>query len=361
MHLLPYLDSQLLFNDGYYVQALNFCLKKFDSEKCSSYYKFLKANNKKGFFTCPYGMSTYIDDDGNIFSGFRERTTYDKIKSKNLCSDKERKYNPILDSDEILRLAHASLVIEGASNSLLEKKMEVESLSHEVKSLNSRIKEHCELILQTYHLDDDVTEISGSDLIGLSEEIQTIFLSSSMISSRYLLMDYEKNPEAIVQGSDFDCNVYKKFDKIRRIYRNYLKKNVPIVIDGKTYKHIKAYPSFEMIPLLLIDNAVKYTYSKNNVNINFIVKDYMVIEICSYSPYCSKEECEHIFEKGFRGKNAIRVSKGSGIGLYFVKLLCDLHNIKIAVFSDSSKVVNINGVAYAPFKITLKFSDIYDV
>lgn len=359
MELLPFLDSDLTFHNGFFIQALDFCLKNCGNEKCMNYYK--SISGKQGFFTCPYGMSSYVDETGNIFSGFRERNTYKKNVAKNISNNCEKKYNPILDKAELMRLSSASLIIRTASKDLNNKISDVESLSHEVKSLNSQIKEHCDLILHTYQLDNDASVIQGEELSNLLEEIQTIFLSSSMISSRYLLIDYEKNPNAIMQGAYFDCNVYKKFDKIRRIFKNYLKKNVPIFINGTTFKHIKAYPSFEMVPLLLIDNAVKYTYLNNSVNINFTVNSKMLIDICSYGPYCSKDECTHIFEKGFRGKNAKKISNGSGIGLYFVKLLCDLHKIDIYAESDSSKITDINGVAYAPFKIRLALSDIYDV
>lgn len=359
MELLPFLDSNLNFHDGFFIQALDFCLKNCNSTKCMNYYK--SISNKYGFFTCPYGLSSYVDENGNIFSGFRERTTYKKSVAKNINNANEIKYNPTLNEDEIIRLASASLVIETVSTDLKNKITEVENLSHEIKSLNSQIKEHCDLILHTHKLDDEKTIIQGDELSSLLEEVQTIFVSSSMISSRYLLMDYEKNPQAIMQGAYFDCNVYKKFDKIRRIFKNYLKKNVSIFINGTTYKHIKAFPSFEMIPLLLIDNAVKYSYLNNNVDINFVVEDKMLIEICSYGPYCSKEDCNHIFDKGFRGKNAKKISSGSGIGLYFVKLLCDVHKINISAESDSSKITDINGVACAPFKIKLILSDIYDV
>ena len=141
-------------------------------------------------------------------------------------------------------------------------------------------------------------------------------------------------------------------------------KATTISINSGSYLHILAYPSFEMIPLLLIENAVKYSYGHNDeVSIDFQEEDNnkLIVTISSYSPYCSKEESTQIFEKGFRGKNAKKISDGSGIGLYFVKMLCDLHNIEISAESDSSRIAEISGVAYAPFKYTLIFNHTFHV
>ena len=85
----------------------------------------------------------------------------------------------------------------------------------------------------------------------------------------------------------------------------------------------------------------------------------LLVDIASYSPYCSKADIDNIFNKGFRGKNAIRVADGSGIGLFFVKLLCDLHNIEITITSNSSRITDISGVAYAPFNARLRFINTY--
>ena len=182
-----------------------------------------------------------------------------------------------------------------------------------------------------------------------------------MISSRYSLFNYEKDPEAL-KGTLIDCSIYRKFDKIRRIFRNYQKRNIHIHISGSSYKFMRAYRTFELIPLLIIENAVKYAYYDSEVKILFedTPSNTLKVSIESYSPYCSKEELEKIFVKGFRGKNAIKTADGNGIGLYFVKLLCDIHNITISVNSDSRKITTINGVAYAPFVISLKFDDVFE-
>ena len=147
---------------------------------------------------------------------------------------------------------------------------------------------------------------------------------------------------------------------MRMLFKNYMKKHVSIVLQGTSYSCICAYPSFDMIPLLIIDNAVKYAYPSSTVTISFAEsKNNLSVAIESYSPFCPSDEILHIFSKGFRGKNAQRTSDGSGVGLYFVKLLCDLHNIQIKASSDESKITTINEINYSKFIITLHFNNTF--
>lgn len=368
MNLIPTISPNGELSDGKYIKAIPFCKSNHNSRKCADFYRRLYETKSPGFYTCPYGMSCYLMISENgvpiVFTGMKERKSYDKSKAKIPNQQTEGVYNPVLQEAQIMDLIDATLSIELAADSLAERETAVAGISHEVKKLNSQIKERSDLILQAYRLIDDDVALSNEDLKKLRADIRTIFVSSSMIEGRYELYDYEKNPDALSQGRSFHCNIYKKFDKIKRIFQNYLKKGIPINITGSSYDHIKAYSSFELIPLLLIENAIKYSYQGNSVDIAFVQHPNNCLEITidSYSPYCSADELSHIFDKGFRGKNAKKVSSdGSGIGLYFVKLLCDLHDVEITASSNSSKVTAINNVAYAPFRIKLVFSDTYNI
>lgn len=58
-------------------------------------------------------------------------------------------------------------------------------------------------------------------------------------------------------------------------------------------------------------------------------------------------------------KSIVSGNKGNGIGLYFVKLLCDLHNITVKAESDGN-IKNVGGIPYSIFSIILTFNDVYD-
>ena len=363
MNMISIISSDGHMEKGKFIVPLSFCINNHCKGKCKEFYQHIVEKDKNIFYTCPYGMSTYVSQSGMIFSCMRERKTYQNDKAKTIQKD-ENIYNPILDAQQLLTLIDDSLSNSEAEKALDEKRASLDSISHEVKQLNAQIKDHSDTILQTYRLDEADIQLSQSDIAALLEKIRTIYVSSSMIASRLSLFDYEKSPQALRQGKPYSCNIYGKFDKIRNIFKGYMKKATTISMKGGSYLHITAYPSFEMIPLLLLENAVKYSYGHNDeVAVDFHEENdgKLIVTISSYSPYCSKDESTQIFQKGFRGKNARRISDGSGIGLYFVKMLCDLHNIQIQAESDSNRIAEISGVAYAPFKYTLIFNDTFHI
>lgn len=360
MNLVSNISIDGKFNEGKYIVPLSFCKANFNKGKCLEFYKNLYKQEKNRFYTCPYGMSAYLADNTTIYTCMRERTTYKKDITKRISQ--ENVFNPIMDEQQFFVLIETCTLINDELVRLKEKESSLDSISHEVKQLNSQIKEHCDVLWQALHLDDDNFILKSEDIEYINKEIRTIYISSSMVSSRFSFYDYERNPDALTQGAIFPCNIYKKFDKIRKILKNYQKKSTIITMSGSSYLHFDAYPSFELVPLLIVENAVKYSYgngSNVDIKISEIGSNQLTVTVTSFSPYCSEEDLLHIYEKGFRGKHANRLSKGTGVGLYFVKLLCDIHNIKISITSDSNKIANIAGIPYAPFTVKLDFNNVY--
>lgn len=359
MNLISKISTSGNLDEGKHIIPFSYCKRNCNKGKCYQFYKDLLSQEKNKFYTCPYGLSVYLSDDA-IYTCMRERSTYKKELAKSFL--KENVFNPTMDAENLLPLIEASSLINNEFFRLREKEASIDSISHEVKQLNAQIKEHCDVLWQTLHLDDEHLRLESEDIDYINREIRTIYISSSMISSRFSLYDYERNPTSLKQGAIFPCNIYKKFDKTRKILKNYLKKSTTITISGTSYLHFDAYPTFELVPLLIVENAIKYSYGiGGDVTINITeYGDYrVVVTITSYSPYCSEDDLSHIFEKGFRGKHASRTSKGTGIGLYFVKMLCDIHNIDISISSNKEKMSEISGIPYAPFTVKLDFINAY--
>lgn len=362
-YLLPvYKDGTI--EDGAFLHVIEFCKNCSKNKECRDFYQKISPEHYNRFLTCPHGMSVYCSySNGKMlcFTCMRGKGSYkkDKAKGVNKPNSQNIVFNPVLAHDQLLDLIMYSMRVEEADAVLEEKRASIDSISHEVKKLNAQIKDRSDDIIQTY-ADGKVDYLSREELYSLIEKIKTVYVCSSMVNTRFSLLDYERNPQILSQGPVYECNIYGKFDKIRMIFSNYLGRRVPIYLKGSTYRRFWAYPMFEMIPLLLVDNAVKYSSNGNSVEISFNEEGSdLYVDISSYSPYCSQFDIENIFTKGFRGKNAVKVADGSGIGLFFVKLLCDLHKIGIAITSDSTRVTEISGVAYAPFNVKLKFSDTF--
>ncbi|MBQ7002916.1 MAG: sensor histidine kinase [Oscillospiraceae bacterium] len=353
-------DDQVV--DGVLIKALKSCKEKSHTGRCKAFYDSIKPTDYNRFMVCPHGMAVYVAENQGLIRCFmcmRNKDIYDKHKAKTIGKALDGiVYNPVMSGEQLQQLIEYSIQNESECTKLAEKRSSLESISHEVKKLNAQIKDRADTIIQTCDLESDLP-LDVQEKHSLSDKIKTIYVSSSVIQGRFTLLDYERNPQVLKSGATFDCNIYKKFHKMGKILSNYLGRKVPIRLTGSSYKCIRAYPSFEMIPLLIIDNAVKYSYQGNNVEIRFIENENdLIVEIDSYGPACTPEESKRIFEKGFRGENAVKTSDGSGIGLFFVKMLCDLHNIEISAFSDGS-TTKVNDVLYSKFKYRLRFKDTY--
>lgn len=95
----------------------------------------------------------------------------------------------------------------------------------------------------------------------------------------------------------------------------------------------------ELLPSIfinLIENAIKYSFEK--VTIDVVLKNINnnpVLEIKDQGCGISDEEKETVFQKFFRsGSENTRKTKGTGIGLFIVKSICDLHQIQIKILNN---------------------------
>lgn len=364
MNALVPVRNEKVIEDGAFIKALDFCKHNCSSDMCQKFYNGISSKNYNRFIVCPHGMSVYVAQKGDrmhYFVCMRNKDAYDSQKAKSIYkASKNVVYNPTLDTDKLLELINYSILHDDEEMHLKEQRASIESISHEAKKLNAQIKDRADIILQTYELDSE-QPLSVREKQSLAEKIKTIYVSSSVIQGRFTLLDYEKDPMVLKSGLMFDCNVYKKFQKMQKIFSNFLGRKVPIRITGNSFECFRAYPSFEMIPLLIIDNAVKYSYDNNPVEITFDNGNKeLFVEVNSFGPVCSQTEIAQIFQKGFRGKNAIKTSDGSGIGLFFVKMLCDIHGIDISI-SSGTPTATINDIAYAPFIVRLHFKDTYQI
>jgi signal transduction histidine kinase len=89
----------------------------------------------------------------------------------------------------------------------------------------------------------------------------------------------------------------------------------------------------------LIENAVKYSFDYVNVLVTVKREDQkFVLEISDSGIGIIETETDKIFENFYRsGNEDTRRTKGTGIGLFLVKTICDLHQASIAVLSNEPK------------------------
>ncbi len=89
----------------------------------------------------------------------------------------------------------------------------------------------------------------------------------------------------------------------------------------------------------LVENAFKYSFEKPEVRLVLSMQNAKpLLEVSDQGCGIAAGERQKIFEKFFRsGDEETRKTKGTGIGLYIVKRICDLHQAKITVLGNQPK------------------------
>lgn len=244
-----------------------------------------------------------------------------------------------------IELEDQKKINEKLQNELIETKEILHSTLHEVRRFSAQLTRFCEKISR-----------ESSDNQNLNQAALSAFYIAGMISSRLAYTDIELNPRAIESQNPIRSGIFKKFDKTRRILAEQARdRNVRIELIGESRVEIDTLPVFELLPFILLENAVKYSPQNQIVEIIFErPAQRQLVTIKSYGPTLEHNEIKRVFERGFRG-TAVKDMPGEGLGLFLAKRVCDFHAISI-----SAKMANMNrfefgGVKYSEFIILLEF------
>lgn len=226
----------------------------------------------------------------------------------------------------------------------------LENLLHELASINSMIKTSAETLSKSVKGNmDKVSIVCHADVI-----LENSFLFSTQLD----IISYQLNPNYITEVEKFDKrNIHGKFYKaVQSFKRTAKEKKIEIVMNGNVNTLIDSKPVIDTLPILLLDNAIKYSPKGCDIEIDFS-EDSNGIEMTMYNmgPYVTKEERRKIFVRGCRGEEAIKTKlPGHGYGLNFVKFICDLHQAKVTITSSEDRT-HINGIIYSLFTVSIFF------
>jgi signal transduction histidine kinase len=219
---------------------------------------------------------------------------------------------------------------------------------HEVRGINSAL----------YNAAYELQEILEGDYPHRGTSISRSVVSlSELLRGRIDFMEFIANPNTgNVRKSD--VKVYKKFDKVQRCFRvTASKRGIEFEIGGSSSRTtFGPLPIFDLIPYLLLDNAVKYSPDISPVKI--LCNDterFINCSVTSKGPRIVDDELEQIFASGFRGTNALKSKKeGTGLGLSVLrKVVVDVFNGTIQVAQGQDDLL-INGIPYCDVTFELK-------
>lgn len=160
----------------------------------------------------------------------------------------------------------------------------------------------------------------------LVQPLDSVLAAQQMLSVRLDVVDYESGFAA--SRPPVKIPVYKKVEKVIKCFQsNFQKKRITPKIQGSNFARTYGPPIFELIPFVIIENAVKYSPVGGSIDVHFSENSGVVtVEFISMGPRLSDNEQRRIFEKNFRGDAARELqSGGSGIGLFGAKTLLETH------------------------------------
>jgi light-regulated signal transduction histidine kinase (bacteriophytochrome) len=170
-------------------------------------------------------------------------------------------------------------------------------------------------------------------------ELKSLLKSVRLLHTRLAMSSLLTNPDSASFGSRRATPVYKVFDRMVRLSNEQaLQKKITLRMTGSSYSQPKCYDSFETIPLVLIDNAIKYSCEGRSVEVHVTdsVGAGVSVSVHSFGPVVPVEYQERIFERAVRAPSAKTfASKGSGLGLYFAAIVAQAHGFKISYLGSS--------------------------
>mgnify|MGYP000737122166 CR=1 FL=1 len=225
----------------------------------------------------------------------------------------------------------------------------LENFLHEVDQLNTIIKYSAELISKSS---------KGKFNKPVIEHHSSVILENSyLLATQYDMVNYLLNPELVTIEKKGKRNIFGKFQKARISFKRLMKsKKLKISILGQVESLIEAYPVIDTLPIILLDNAIKYSPKESEIEIEFSESPkYVNIIITNDGPCLELEEIEKVFERGYRGKEAeLTDIPGKGFGLSFLKDICKIHEATVKLkLSDNCYV--LNDIEYSTFSIEMDF------
>jgi signal transduction histidine kinase len=228
----------------------------------------------------------------------------------------------------------------------------IDGLLHETRRINSEISTFCEELNRS---------VNESDSFKTSDLADSISYASGLISSRLVFTDFELNPKSLGRQPKIRMSIYKKFDKAKRLLTKSARaKHCSLALKGNSFMEIEAIPALELAPFIIIDNAIKYSPSKQSIDIEFedpLSKNcHTRVTVTSIGPLVTVEELPKIIERGQRGSYAKKLwVGGDGLGLFLVNTLAKTSNAKLSVISSPEVLFSVGGVPHSKFKATLDF------
>lgn len=353
--------------DGTMQSLCSFCRKQCNTKACRDFYA--RIHGKVGQYKCPYGFAVVVDEVVGTtitFTGLDIVGVSDKKLVQKRVSNKE--FVPRLSRENyaymMTKMKDGIAALQDfysqKTNSLLaadDYQSKIETLDntfHELRKLNSRLKAKVEWLIAK--LDDPVLQTDSY----LLNNIKDIFAASQLITIRLSTYDLILNPSSSLNYKKGDMRIYRKFDKVARLLDYQAQENgTTIRIIGSSYSTYECNDMVELLPYLLLDNAIKYSMRDKDIQLKFTESgNKLTIVVDSFSKRPEDHELKTLLERGVRSKNVSNTTEGQGLGLYLAQYICGANGISFSLSLGKRIETDKEGTKYSDFIVTLLFDGV---
>jgi light-regulated signal transduction histidine kinase (bacteriophytochrome) len=186
-----------------------------------------------------------------------------------------------------------------------------------------------------------------------TEDLKSLYKTSVMLLDSLDTSSIYFNPESASFGHKRPTDIYSMLHKISLVlsHSKSNKARVQIQINGRVQNKHKVFESFKIIPLSLLQNALKYRKA-NDVELHFDENgNDLIMKVISYGDLILESELPKLFDRGFRASSALKSKlEGNGLGLYVAKIVAEAHGFDLSV---TSEILAGKGIAKNTFTVCI--------
>ncbi|WP_082698142.1 sensor histidine kinase [Novosphingobium fuchskuhlense] len=273
------------------------------------------AGAKSGWHRCPLGYQTF-----SVLDALGRKIVFPGILDASQPSPNRKFPNHPLRFSRIQIEKYAASHLDIFEKIREQRDAEFRNLTHDLRAISTEI----------YHGSLNIRESVERALPADSSEIQSkvdlIINAQSMMSIRLDIIDYESG---LTSGRPQDyIQPYPKVHKVLRCFDGKLKaRRITWKIEGQCRREILGPSIFEIVPFVIVENALKYAPHGSNILVRFEEKENeIIIRFESLGPKIKDSEKNKIFDRDYRGESVRNSSQtGSGIGLFAAKTIAESH------------------------------------
>ena len=311
------------FLDGTSVAQPGFCRSKCESRDCQKL-----IGQPSGHYLCSKGFSCYPGKtlgvgfvlNGLITVGLNTAIVGERRKAN--------KGNAVLHENTLATLAR---IQEGAAQfkaGISQGAKDSVSFLHDVRTSVGLVLTWCQRIISQAPGGQFDEKLSNID-----RPTWHLFQAISLLKEQLDLGDIIVNPAAITYGPQRQSSLIGFLYRMTKIFEPRAdERHCDIQFSGGCHSEITTWNSFQFIPLVLIDNALKYSFRNRTIKIHVWEESRgPCFSVSSFGKTVPSEYRTRIFDKYVRAPNAIEEHpEGMGLGLFIAKEIADAHAFRVS-------------------------------